>query len=122
VDPRPQQPDPTSRPPAVPSAVPAWHAVEPAPPAESVPAPSPLHAILLSLAGIVLVVVLGVAVSARVGALTLAATLAVAGTWRAVSPAGPPGLVVRSRGFDAVLCWSAAAVTTFLALTAPGLG
>jgi hypothetical protein len=102
--------------------VPPWHAVQPAPDAEPVAAPSPLRAILLSAAGILLVVVLGVAVSARVGALTLAATLAVAGTWRALSPAGPPGLVVRSRGFDAVLCWSAAAVTAFLALTAPGLG
>jgi hypothetical protein len=102
--------------------VPHWHAVEPVPTAEPVAAPSPLRTILLSAAGIVLVVALGVAVSARVGGLTLAATLAVAGTWRALSPAGPPGLVVRSRGFDVVLCWSAAAVITFLALTAPGLG
>lgn len=95
----------------------------PAPPAEPANAPgAAARTLVLVAGGIVLAVVLGVAVSARLGALTLAATLAVAGTWRALAPAGPPGLVVRGRTFDVFLCWSTAAVIAFLALTAPGLG
>ncbi|AEG43554.1 hypothetical protein Isova_0768 [Isoptericola variabilis 225] len=101
---------------------PAWDAVVPAPPAERPARPSPVRAILLATAGILLAVVLGVTLSARAGALAVAATLAVAGTWRAVAPDGPPGLVVRSRGFDVLLCWGSAAMITFLAFTAPGVG
>ncbi len=122
MDPRAQQPDPATRPPAASPTAPAWHAVVPAPPVQPERAPSPLRALVLVAAGIVLAVVLGITVSARIGALALAATLAVAGTWRAVAPAGPPGLVVRGRTFDVFLCWSTAAVITFLALTAPGVG
>jgi hypothetical protein len=101
---------------------PHWHAVEPAPHLEERRAPRPLGAVLVSTAGIVLAVVLGLALSARIGALTLAATLVVAGAWRALDRSGPPGLVVRTRSFDVFLYLSAAASITFLALTAPGVG
>ncbi|MEL7975664.1 DUF3017 domain-containing protein [Isoptericola sp. F-RaC21] len=84
--------------------------------------PGPERAIVTVLSGIVLAVVLGVLVGARVGTGTIALTLAVAGTWRAMSSTGPVGLVVRSRGFDVFLCWGGAVVIGALALTAPGLG
>lgn len=84
--------------------------------------PGPDRAVLVMLAGILLAVVLGVLVGARLGTLTVAIAMAVAGTWRASSHTGPPGLVVRSRGFDVVTCWCAAAAIGFLAITAPGLG
>lgn len=99
-------------------APPPWPAVEAAP---RVPrrSPSPVPAILVMLSGIALSVVLGLTVGARLGALTIAATLAVAGTWRAVSRSGPPGLAVRSRGFDVGLCWTTAIVMGTLAVTVP---
>lgn len=78
--------------------------------------------VVVMLAGIVLAVALGLLVGARLGTLTIAVTLAAAGAWRATAPAGPPGLVVRSRGFDVVTCWGTAAVIGVLAVTAPGLG
>ena len=85
-------------------------------------APGPERAIVTVLSGILLAVLLGVFVSARIGTGTIALTLAVAGTWRALSSTGPVGLVVRSRGFDVFLCWAGAVVIGVLALTAPGLG
>ncbi|WP_098465123.1 DUF3017 domain-containing protein [Isoptericola jiangsuensis] len=103
-----------------PPATPRWHAVD-APAASGRAAPSPVPAILVVLTGIVATVVLGLTVDARTGALTLAATLAVAGAWRATSPTGPAGLAIRSRGFDVFLCWSAATGLSVLALTAPGI-
>lgn len=100
---------------------PHWHAVEAAPRRGGRPARSPVPSILVVLTGIVVAVLLAMMVGARVGSLTMAATLAVAGAWRAVSPSGPMGLAVRSRGFDVFLCWSAASVMGVLALTAPGV-
>lgn len=84
--------------------------------------PGPGRAVLTMLAGIILAVLLGVLVGARLGTLTIAIALAVAGIWRASSHSGPPGLVVRSRGFDVITCWSAALAIGILAITAPGLG
>lgn len=117
MDPRALPDPPGGREPA-----PAWHSVGAAPdegPPRAVPGPE--RAIVTMLTGIVLAVVLGVLVDARIGTGTIALTLAVAGTWRATSATGPVGLVVRSRGFDVFLCWSAAVVIGVLALTAPGL-
>ncbi|MCK0118063.1 Protein of unknown function (DUF3017) [Isoptericola sp. CG 20/1183] len=102
-------------------AQPHWHAVDAAPHAGARPVRSPVPAILVVLAGIVLAVLLGMTVGARLGSLTIAATLAVAGVWRAVSPSGPVGLAIRSRGFDVFLCLSVASVMGVLALTAPGV-
>ncbi|MDO8146939.1 MULTISPECIES: DUF3017 domain-containing protein [Isoptericola] len=99
---------------------PPWHALD-AGPRQHRDARSPVPAILVVLAGILLAVLLGLLVGARVGSLTIAGTLAVAGTWRAVAPGGPAGLAIRSRGFDVFLCWSAATVVAVLALTAPGV-
>lgn len=101
---------------------PHWYAVAPTPDVEERRAPRPLWAVLVSTAGIVLAVVLGFSVSARIGALALAATLVIAGVWRALDRSGPPGLVVRTRSVDVFLYCSAAASITFLALTAPGVG
>jgi hypothetical protein len=101
-------------------AAPRWHAVE-VPSAPGRAGPSPVPAILVALTGILLSVVLGLTVSAQVGSLTIAATLAVAGAWRATSPTGPAGLAIRSRGLDVFLCWSAATGISVLALTAPGI-
>jgi hypothetical protein len=84
-------------------------------------APNPVPAIVVSVSGILLAVVLGLTVSAQIGALTIAGTLAVAGAWRATSPSGPAGLAIRSRGIDVFLCWSAATGLSVLALTAPGI-
>jgi hypothetical protein len=84
--------------------------------------PGPEATILVMLAGTVLAVLLGVVVGARLGTLTVAITLAAAGTWRATAHTGPPGLVVRSRGFDVLTCWGGAVVIGLLAITAPGVG
>nr|WP_281360145.1 DUF3017 domain-containing protein [Isoptericola halotolerans] len=73
------------------------------------------------MAGMLVAVLLALTVGARVGALTIAATLAVAGTWRATSSSGPVGLAIRSRSFDVFLCWATAGVIAVLALTAPGV-
>ncbi|MEG3615815.1 DUF3017 domain-containing protein [Isoptericola haloaureus] len=99
---------------------PSWHSLD-AGPRQRRDAPSPVPAILVVLAGILLAVLLGLLVGARLGSLTIAGTLAVAGTWRAVAPGGPAGLAIRSRGFDVFLCWGAATVIAVLALTAPGV-
>lgn len=123
MDPRAPQPDPASRrPDGQRPAEPRRYAVAPGPHPEERRAPRPLGAVLVSTGGIVLAVVLGLALSARIGALALAATLVVAGAWRALDRSGPPGLVVRTRSIDVFLYWSAAAAITFLALTAPGVG
>ncbi|MGW8568652.1 DUF3017 domain-containing protein [Isoptericola sp. NPDC055881] len=100
---------------------PKWHAVDAEHDEALRAVPGPERAIVTVLSGIVLAVVLGVLVGARLGTGVVALTLAVAGTWRATSATGPVGLVVRSRGFDVVLCWVAAVVIGVLALTAPGL-
>ena len=115
--------DPRAQPDPDPAASPAWHAVGAAAPSPTAArTPGPERAIVTMLCGIVLAVVLGLLVGARLGTLTVAITLAVAGTWRATSGTGPVGLVVRSRGFDVVTCWAAAVVIGVLALTAPGVG
>jgi hypothetical protein len=101
------------------TASPRWHAVE-ASAGVGRAAPSPVPAILLALTGIALAVVLGLTIGARAGSLAIAATLGVAGAWRATSPTGPAGLAIRSRGFDVFLCWGAATALSVLALTAPG--
>jgi hypothetical protein len=101
-------------------AAPQWHAVEAAADGGR-PAPNPVPAILVALTGITVAVALGLTVGAREGSLALAATLGVAGAWRATSPSGPAGLAIRSRGFDVFLCWGAATALSVLALTAPGV-
>jgi len=104
------------------SAQPHWHTVDAAPRTPpSGAASTPVPAILMAIGGIMLAVALGFLLSARWGSLTIAATLAVAGLWRATSPSGPAGLAIRTRGFDVFLCWTAAAAVGFLALTAPGV-
>lgn len=100
---------------------PHWHTVDAAPHERVRPVRSPVPAILVVLAGTVLSVVVAMTVGARFGSLTVAATLGVAGAWRAVSPSGPAGLAIRSREFDVVLCWITAGVMGVLALTAPGV-
>ncbi|WP_277208765.1 DUF3017 domain-containing protein [Isoptericola croceus] len=102
-------------------AQPHWHAVDATPRDRGRPARSPVPAILVVLTGILVAVVLGMTVGARLGSLAIAGTLAVAGAWRAVASAGPVGLAIRSRGFDVFLCWSVASVIGVLALTAPGV-
>lgn len=102
-------------------AQPHWHAVDAVSSGRARPPRSPVPAILVVLSGILLAVLLALVVGARLGSLTVAATLAVAGAWRATSSSGPVGLAIRSRGFDVFLCWSAASVIAVLALTAPGV-
>ncbi len=101
-----------------------WHSVDAAPAGEAAarPSPGPERAIVTMLCGVLLAVAFGLVVNARLGTLVLAITLAVAGTWRATSTSGPVGLVVRSRGFDVLTCWTAAVAIGVLALTAPGVG
>ncbi|WP_418277746.1 DUF3017 domain-containing protein [Isoptericola jiangsuensis] len=101
-------------------AAPQWHAVDAVADGDR-PAPNPVPAILVSLTGILVAVVLGLTVGAREGSFAIAATLGVAGAWRATSPSGPAGLAIRSRGFDVFLCWGAATAVSVLALTAPGV-
>ncbi|SKC50264.1 DUF3017 domain-containing protein [Krasilnikoviella flava] len=119
MDPR-ALPDPR-REPGGSKPAPSWHSVEAGPVEPARALPGPERAIVTVLGGVVLAVLLGVLVGARLGTGTIALTLAVAGTWRATSSTGPVGLVVRSRGFDVFLCWTGAVVIGLLALTAPGL-
>ena len=116
MDPRALPDPPGGRKPA-----PTWHTVEAEHDETPRAVPGPERAIVTVLSGIVLAVLLGVLVGARLGVGVIALTLAVAGTWRATSRTGPVGLVVRSRGFDVFLCWAAAVVIGVLAVTAPGL-
>ncbi|WP_407318828.1 DUF3017 domain-containing protein [Isoptericola halotolerans] len=102
-------------------AQPHWHAVDAVTPDRVRTPRSPVPAILVVLSGILLAVLVALVVGARLGSLTIAATLAVAGAWRATSSSGPVGLAIRSRGFDVFLCWSVASVIGVLALTAPGV-
>lgn len=117
MDPRTKPPGPADIPPP---STPVWHAVEPAAAAPS-RVESPVPAIVLVMSGIVLSVVVALVVGSRAGALTIAATLAVAGAWRATLRVGPPGLAIRSRGFDLLLYWCGSATIAVLALTAPGI-
>ncbi|WP_402461579.1 DUF3017 domain-containing protein [Isoptericola aurantiacus] len=103
-----------------PSVPPRWHSVDAAP-RDTRAVHSPVPAILVAIGGIALAVGIGLTLGARWGSLTIAATLAVAGTWRAVSTSGPAGFAIRSRGFDVFLCWAAATVVAVLAVTAPGV-
>jgi len=86
--------------------------------------PSPRGALILAAVGVTTAAVLGALVSARLGALAVAATLVVGGTWRAVKPRTPfaTGLAVRSKAIDVFLYFSTAAAIAFLALTVPHLG
>jgi hypothetical protein len=78
---------------------------------------------VLAAAGVTATALLGGLVGARSGALALAVTLAIAGTWRAVAPRAThaAGIVVRSKTLDVLLYWGAAVAITVLALTVPYL-
>jgi hypothetical protein len=73
--------------------------------------------------GITVAALLGALVNARLGALAVALTLAVAGTWRAVAPRAPQagGIAVRGKGLDVFMYFALAAAIAFLALTVPYL-
>jgi hypothetical protein len=79
---------------------------------------------VLATAGVAAAALLGTFVSAQLGALAVALTLAVAGTWRAVAPRAShaAGIAVRSKAFDVFLYLAGAAAIGFLALTVPYLG
>ncbi|MCL2596012.1 MAG: DUF3017 domain-containing protein, partial [Promicromonosporaceae bacterium] len=64
--------------------------------------PSPRGSLLLAGFGVLTATTLGALVSARIGALAVAATLLAAGVWRAVKPRTPfaAGIAVRSKGLD----------------------
>ncbi len=86
--------------------------------------PSPKGGLVLATAGVLAAAVLGAFVSAKLGALAVALTLAVAGVWRALAPRAShaAGIAVRSKTFDVVLYLGGAAAIAFLALTVPYLG
>ncbi|WP_425954939.1 DUF3017 domain-containing protein [Xylanimonas sp. McL0601] len=79
---------------------------------------------MLAVVGVTVAALLGALVSARLGALAVAATLAIAGTWRAVAPRAThaAGIAVRSKSLDVFMYFATAAAIAFLALTVPYLG
>ncbi|GAB2452922.1 DUF3017 domain-containing protein [Xylanimonas ulmi] len=93
----------------------------PAPPRRG---PNPARSLVLAMTGVVTAGLLGALVSAQLGALTVAATLAVAGVWRAVAPrtVSAAGIAVRSKALDVLLYLGAAVAIAVLALTVPYLG
>jgi hypothetical protein len=74
--------------------------------------------------GVLVAALLGAFVNARLGALAVAGTLAVAGAWRALAPRSThaAGIAVRSKTLDVLLYFGMAAAIAFLALTVPDLG
>ncbi len=86
--------------------------------------PSPRGSLILAASGVTAAALLGAFVSARLGALAVAATLVIGGTWRAAKPRTPfaTGLAVRSKAIDVFLYFALAAGIAFLALTVPDLG
>lgn len=118
MDPQHQPPGPADVPPP---STPVWYAVETATAGTPARVERPLRAIVFAVSGIVVAVAMTLVVGARAGALTIAATLAVAAAWRSTSNVGPAGLAVRSRGFDVFLYGAGAVVIAVLALTAPGI-
>lgn len=94
------------------------------PPAPRFRGPSPRGSLILAAVGVTAAALLGALVSARLGALAVALTLAVGGTWRAAKPRTPfaAGLAVRSKAVDVFMYFAAAAAIAFLALTVPDLG
>lgn len=70
--------------------------------------------------GVAVSLLLGLLVGGRAGAIGIAVTLAVAGTFRAVLRGpGPAGLVVRTRALDVVMYMSLAVMIGVLAVVAP---
>lgn len=86
--------------------------------------PHPKASLTTAMLGVLLTGVMGLLVGVRAGAVTIAVTLAVVGTWRALAPRAnaAAGIVVRSKLLDIATCWSLAAMILFLALTIPLLG
>ncbi|WP_245885547.1 DUF3017 domain-containing protein [Xylanimonas oleitrophica] len=86
--------------------------------------PDPRLSLVVAMSGITVAALLGAFVSARLGALAIALTLAVAGTWRALAPRATQaaGIAVRGKGLDVFTYLAMASVIAFLALTVPRLG
>ncbi|QAY70183.1 DUF3017 domain-containing protein [Xylanimonas protaetiae] len=86
--------------------------------------PSVKGGLVLAVVGVSAAAVLGTFVSARLGAVAVAVTLGVAGTWRAVAPRAThaAGIAVRSKTIDAFLYLATAAAILVLAVTVPYLG
>ncbi|MCL1872206.1 MAG: DUF3017 domain-containing protein [Promicromonosporaceae bacterium] len=86
--------------------------------------PGPRASLFVATIGVVLAAVVGAFFSARVGALTVSATLLVAGCWRAAAPRATHavGIAVRSKSFDVFLYIGGAVAIAFLALSVPMLG
>lgn len=72
------------------------------------------------LAGVMLSLLLGLLIGGRAGTLGIAATLAIAGTFRAVLPGpGPAGLAIRTRSIDVIMYMGTAVMIGVLAVVAP---
>ncbi|MFP3713111.1 DUF3017 domain-containing protein [Puerhibacterium sp. TATVAM-FAB25] len=86
--------------------------------------PHPKASLTTAMLGVLLTGAMGLLVGVRAGAVTIAVTLAVVGTWRALAPRAnaAAGIVVRSKLLDVATCWGLAAMILFLALTIPLLG
>ena len=85
--------------------------------------PSPRGGLVLAVSGVFFSVVLTALFGARAGAFGIAATLAIAGTWRAVKPRArfAAGIVVRSKNVDVAFYFTLAFAIALLAATVPGL-
>jgi len=103
-----------------------WGSVPPAaaPARRPYRGPNPRASLTVAMVGVLLTGAMGLLVGVRAGAVTLALTLAVVGTWRALAPRAnaAAGIVVRSKLLDVATCWGLAAMILFLALTIPFLG
>jgi hypothetical protein len=84
--------------------------------------PHPRNSLIFACAGVGIATLVGTLRSPRAGALIIAATLAIAGVWRAAAPFATraAGIAVRSKTIDVVTYLALAVAIVVLTLSAPG--